>query len=76
MMQRLLKARRHRLDIYIERMKGLSPLEKLNSGYSYVSDEAGTNVRSVVQVTPGQALTIQVRDGRIIAKTEKILPNT
>lgn len=72
-MQRVLEARRHQLEIYIERMKGLSPLEKLNSGYSYVSDEKGTNIRSVAQVTLGQALTIQVRDGKIRARAEEIL---
>ena len=74
-MQRLLEARRHQLEIYIERMKGLSPLEKLSSGYSYVSDEAGMNVRSVAQVKPGQALMIQVRDGRIRARAEQVLPD-
>ena len=72
-MQRVLEARRHQLEIYIERMKGVSPLEKLNSGYSYVSDEKGTNIRSVAQVTLGQALTIQVRDGKIRARAEEIL---
>ena len=72
-MRRLLEARRHQLEIYIERMKGLSPLEKLNSGYSYVSDEKGTNVRSVAQVKLGQDLMIQVRDGRIRAKAEEVM---
>lgn len=64
-MQRILKNRRHELAIYIERLKGLSPLEKLNSGYSYVSDEEGRNIRSVTQVNEGQNLTIQVKDGMI-----------
>lgn len=71
-MQRLLEMRRHQLALYIERLRGLSPLEKLNSGYSYVSDETGTNIRSVAQVKPGQALNIQVSDGRINAKVEQV----
>ena len=73
-MQTILRDRRHTLALYIERMKGLSPLEKLNSGYSYVADEKGKNIRSVTQVQPGQRLDITVRDGSIQAEvlgTEK-----
>jgi len=64
-MERILENRRHTLAVYIEKMKGLSPLEKLNSGFSYVEDEKGRNVRSVEQVSPGDRLTIRVRDGQI-----------
>lgn len=73
-MQRILKHRRHELAIYIERLKGLSPLEKLNSGYSYVSDDAGINIRSVTQVKEGQSLTIQVKDGKIGAVVKGVIP--
>ncbi len=62
-MNRLLQLRRHELDVYIERMKGLSPLEKLSSGYSYVTDETGKNIRSVEQVKTGQKITVQMKDG-------------
>lgn len=73
-MQRILKHRRHELAIYIERLKGLSPLEKLNSGYSYVSDDAGINIRSVTQVKEGRSLTIQVKDGKIGAVVKGVIP--
>lgn len=72
--QRLVEDRRHRMALYVERMRGLSPLEKLNSGYSYVGDGTGASVRSVSQVSPGQLLTIYVRDGRIDARAERVLP--
>ncbi len=67
-MNRILRQKQHELVLYAERMKGLSPLEKLNSGFSYVEDERGHNVRSVSQVCPGQALTVRVRDGEIYAQ--------
>lgn len=73
-MRRLLERRRHELAIYIERMKGLSPLEKLSSGYSYVEDSAGHNVRSVRQVREGQDITIRVKDGHIAARVVRIGP--
>lgn len=69
-MGRLLEKRRHQLEIYIEKMKGLSPLEMLNRGYAYVEDEAGRNIRSIGQVREGQAVGIRVSDGRIRAVVE------
>ena len=62
----LLRARRHVLELYIERMKGLSPLEKLSSGYSYVENGCGKNVRSIADVKEGEILKINVRDGQIM----------
>lgn len=64
-MQWLLENRRHRLAVYIERMKGLSPLEKLNSGFSYVEDENGKNIRSVSRISVGDRVVVRVRDGQI-----------
>ena len=36
--ERRLEQSRHRLALYAERMKGLSPVEKLSQGYSYVEN--------------------------------------
>lgn len=71
MEQRLLKER-HRLGIYIERMKGLSPLEKLNRGFSYVEGENQKAVTRIEQVKEGEFLHIQVSNGRICARVEQI----
>lgn len=73
-MRRLLERHKLKLAVYIERMRGLSPLEKLNSGYSYVEDGAGHNVRSVRQVREGQEIMVRVKDGGIRAKVLRILP--
>lgn len=62
-MEMLLQAKRHMLDVYIQQLKGLSPLDKLNSGYAYITDNSGRNIRSVSQVERGQILEIQVSDG-------------
>lgn len=73
-MARLLEMRKHELQLYAERMKGLSPLDKLSSGYSYVEDKEGKNVRSISQVRKGQRLDIRVKDGRIKATVEDVEP--
>lgn len=72
-MQNVLRDRRHTLALYIERMKAVSPLEKLNSGFSYVEDIAGKNIRSVTQIETGEQLRIRVSDGVITTRVEQIL---
>lgn len=62
-MQQVLSEKRHGLEIFAERMKGLSPLEKLTSGYSYVEDASGRNVRSAAKVSEGELLRIRMKDG-------------
>lgn len=62
-MRNILQGKRHKMAIYVERMKGLSPLEKLNSGFSYVTNEEGENVRSVSRLQEGQVLSIHMKDG-------------
>ena len=71
-MNYILAEKRHVLQLYIERMRGLSPLEKLSSGYSYLEDEEGRNVRSVEQVGEGDMVIVRLKDGRLKAQvTEK-----
>ena len=48
-------------------------MEKLSSGYSYVADEEGKNIRSVKQVQEGQLLRIQVTDGVIKAAVAEVM---
>lgn len=65
---------RHRLALYIEKLKGLSPLDKLNQGYSYVSDEKGKTVTDVNGIHVGDRLHIYVKNGRIETETVGIYP--
>lgn len=74
-MKMSLQERRHQMAVYIERMKGLSPLEKLAQGYAVVTDGAGKRVFSVEQVNKDEELELLVSDGKIVAqvtRTEKI----
>ena len=56
------------LSILIERLKGLSPLEKLNQGYSYVRGSEGRNIKSITEVSVGDEVEVIVTDGKIKAK--------
>ena len=74
-MQKILSIKRYRLALYVEQMKGLSPLEKLSSGYSYVENAQGQNIRSVEQVTEGELLRIRVKDGTVSAQVTEVTGN-
>lgn len=64
-MQWVLQRKHTSLALSIERLKGLSPLEKLNSGYAYLTDVSGKNVRSVDQVDVNSKLRVQLADGSL-----------
>lgn len=76
LMEQKVQRERHRLGIYIERLKGLSPLDKLNQGFSYVERADRKAVTRVDQVSEGELLCIHVSDGQIHSRVEKIKAGT
>ncbi len=68
LMEKKILETRHRIRILAERYDGLSPLKKLSSGYSYVSNEQGRAVTSIRGVEEGDMLRISVTDGVIDAR--------
>lgn len=71
-MKQNLDKSRHKMELYIEKMRGLSPIEKLSQGYSYVENENGENIRSVMQTRKGDFITIRVTDGTIHAQISEV----
>lgn len=63
-----LERKRHELALNVNRLEGLSPLNKLKSGYSYVSLEGGSTLKSIRQVNSGDNIDIFLLDGRVNAK--------
>ena len=68
LMDRKIMEARNRFMVDAQKLKGLSPLERLMGGYSYTADETGKNVRSIKQVKKGDKLSIYVTDGVIKAE--------
>lgn len=66
-MERKFDRRMHAFRMYVERMKGLSPLEKISGGFGYVSKE-GTAVKSAEQLSKGDAFTLYLSDGKVDAQ--------
>lgn len=70
--ERTLRNRQKKYSMLVERMKGLNPLDRLKSGYSFVSDEDGRAVTGISGINVGQTLTIHVTDGTIRADVKEI----
>lgn len=67
LMEQKLEQKRHALDLYVRKLEGLSPLERLKQGFSYTADSAGRAVTDIGQVEPGDPVKIYVANGRIDA---------
>ena len=70
-MEQKLTDRKHRVALYAERLDGVSPLKKLQQGYSYTQAPDGRALRSVSQVEPSDLLFIHVTDGTIKAEVKE-----
>lgn len=66
--------RKHMLAIYAERMKGISPLEKISKGFAYISDYNGKQISTIDNIKKGDRVNITMRDGRVVTKVEDIEP--
>lgn len=70
-MENQLKNKKHALAIYIEKMKALSPLEKLSQGYGYIQAEE-KQLKTIENVTVGDTIHISIIDGEMDAKVTKL----
>jgi exodeoxyribonuclease VII large subunit len=61
----------HRLAIYIEKLKGLSPLDKLSQGYAYVESDNHKVVNSIDNIKQGDIVNIYVKNGVIESTVNK-----
>ena len=71
LMNQQITRKRHELQLYIERIHGLSPLTQLNRGYALVVHDREV-VHSITKVKEEDCVTISVKDGDIEAIVSKV----
>lgn len=71
-MERRIEQAKSELAIRTQQLEGVSPLRQLERGYAFVSDEDGHGVASAEQVTVGQHLFLDVKDGMIESEVTAI----
>ena len=75
LLDKKLLERKHRLDLIISRLQGLSPLEKISRGYGFVTGPEGKRVETVRQISPGDELAVWLSDGVIRASVREVREN-
>lgn len=68
----ILREKRHKLEVYIARLEGLSPLTKLNKGYALITGEDRKPIQSVRKVRRDDVLTVSLLDGEIRTRVEEV----
>ncbi len=62
----------NRLVAISGRLDGLSPAKKLAAGFGYITDENGTRVDSVSQLSKGDSISIRIKDGQLVSEITDI----
>jgi len=70
-MQEKIRQKRQRVELAAQKLKGLSPVERLEGGYSVVS-KAGRVVKEIAQVNAGDIISVDVTDGSITATVKDV----
>lgn len=70
-MERKLKEAHYKLELYITKLEGLSPLAKLKKGYALVTGKEGKPIQSIGEVEKNDLLQISLLDGYIISRVEE-----
>ena len=65
----------HRLELYAQRLHGLSPTAKLIGGYGYLSDQSGQPVVSAKHIAKGDEIQITISDGSRKTKVSEVTLN-
>lgn len=69
-MNRKLNEVQHKLELYVTKLEGLSPLAKLKKGFAFVRTEDGLPLKSIKNVEVNDILTVSLLDGDIKARVE------
>ena len=70
-MQEKLRIKRQRVEVAAERLAGLSPVARLEGGYS-VTSKGGHVVKEIARVNAGDDISVDVTDGTIFAKVTDV----
>jgi exodeoxyribonuclease VII large subunit len=69
--ERVLRAKRERAERFVLQLNERSPLKVLERGYAIAADAAGNILKSTEGVSLGDAITVQLRHGRLITDVKK-----
>lgn len=71
-MKDCLNRKRQQVALLATRLKGLSPMERLEAGYAFVTGADGKMIKSTGQVHVGDTLNVDVTDGTVCTVVQQI----
>lgn len=66
-LRRIIKDKSAYYDRLTERLKGVSPINRLSAGMAYLSDDKGKRLSGVSNLSEGDTVRILMKDGRVTA---------
>ncbi len=73
LMKKIIKEKKAELETLSERLKGVSPLERLKAGMAYVTDSSGKRVVGVDGLLTNDKVKLTMKDGYAFAIVEKVV---
>lgn len=68
----IVAAKRHQFEMYASRLQGVSPLEKLSQGYSYVEKSDGSRIKGIKDIKNEDMITVYFKDGKVNAEVKEV----
>ena len=73
LIKKIIKEKKAELETLSERLKGVSPLERLKAGMAYVTDASGKRVVGVEGLSDNDKVKLTMKDGYAFAIIEKVV---
>lgn len=74
-MQNKVVTSKNRFALAIAKLSVLSPMQKLASGYGYVTCENGEPVKQAMQLKTGDELTVWMKDAKVVTTVKQVQEN-
>ena len=71
--KRIIREKKARVDNLEQRLKGVSPLERLKAGMAYITDTDGNRIVCVSDLTENSKIKMIMKDGYALANIDKIV---
>ena len=72
-LKNILKEKYAYYDNLSEKLKGVSPIDRLSAGMAYLSDSTGKRLSGVSELLSGDSIRILMRDGRVEAVVSSVI---
>ena len=73
LIKKIIKEKKAELETLSERLKGVSPLERLKAGMAYITDASGKRVVGVEGLSDNDKVKLTMKDGYAFAIIEKVV---